>query len=110
MDNFFLSKLGLEELYTNIFDTPEIIDMYFQPDEAVSISGEQSKEATLQELLASFEAESEETISIKIGMMKNRNDLTLGKYEIFYLVNSYVNKYFYDMETYQDKDLLSLIN
>lgn len=110
MDNFFLSNLGLEELYTSIFDRPEIVDMYFQPEEDISISEEKNEEATLQYLLASFEAESEETISLKIGIMKNMNNLTLTKYEIFYLVNSYINKYFYDMITYQDKELLSLIN
>ena len=110
MDNFFLSNLGFEELYASIFDTPEIVDMYFQPEEDISISEEKNEEAKLQDLLASFEAESEETVSLKIGMMKSMNNSSLSKYEIFYLVNSYINKYFYDIITYQDKDLMSLIN
>lgn len=106
MENFFATKLALKEVHDSIFDTPEIIEMYFQTPEDNPIANE----TTLQNLLASFESESEETISIKIGMIKNMNKSGLDKYEIFYLVNSYINKYFYNIVTYQDEDLLSLIN
>ena len=110
MDNFFLSNLGLEDIYSSIIDMPEIVDMYFQSDEGISNSEEKNEPANLEELLASFEAESENTVSIKIGIIKNINNSNLNKYEIFYLANSYINKYFYDIVTYQDKDFLSLIN
>jgi hypothetical protein len=111
MDNFFLSKLDLEDLYTGIFDNPEIIDMYFQNDEE-NYMDEENTELNLEELLASFESESEETISIKIGLIKeikNKNT-QIDKYGLLYLVDSYINKYFYNMITYQDKEFLSLIN
>ena len=112
MDNFFLSNLELEDLYNNIFEKPEIINMYFEKEERIE-NNEISNftEANLEELLVSFESESENTISLKIGIMKKiRYNKESNKYFIFYLVNSYINKYFYNMVTYQDKDFSSLIN
>jgi hypothetical protein len=43
-------------------------------------------------------------------MKKIKKDNKLDNYSIFYLVNSYVNKNFYNMTTYQDKEIMSLIN
>tara|TARA_R110001632_G_scaffold20062_2_gene60459 strand:+ start:1147 stop:1485 length:339 start_codon:yes stop_codon:yes gene_type:complete len=112
MDNFFLSRLDLEDLYDTVFNKKEIIDMYFSEEKDNNIIEENySEEANLEDLLASFEGESDETISLKIGMMKKiKKDNKLDNYSIFYLVNSYVNKNFYNMTTYQDKEIMSLIN
>jgi len=112
MDNFFLSRLDLEDLYETVFNKDEIINMYFAEEKNNNILDEKdSEEAKLEELLASFEEESEDTISLKIGMMKKiKNNNKLNNYSIFYLVNSYVNKNFYNIVTYQDKEILSLIN
>ena len=91
MDNFFLSDLKFKDLSDDIFATTNITEMYFQKE------GE-AKEATIEELLNSFESESENTISIKIGIMKNLKNTELSKYEIFFSANNYINKYFYDMK------------
>ena len=112
MDNFFLSHLDLEDLYDTVFNKDEIMDMYFSDEKDNIIFDEKdSEEAKLEELLASFEEESEDTISLKIGTMKKiKKNNKLNNYSIFYLVNSYVNRNFYNIVTYQDKEILSLIN
>lgn len=96
------------KLKEDIFDDNNILEMYFQ-DNITIVNNEEKK---LEELLSSFESESEELISLKIGIMKKikKEHKEKNKYEIFNLANSYINKYFYNLITYQDKDLMSLIN
>lgn len=107
MDNFFLSNLGLDELYQAVFEKPEIVDMYFAPEsEETEIKNTNSEGFNSDSFIESFENESELANSIRIGIMKEiAEKLELKGPNIAYLANSYYNKYFYNLVTYQDKEI-----
>ena len=107
MDNFFLSELSFDDLYQNIFDRSDIVDMYFKEDIKIEDLNIEKEESNLEELLTSFESESEDTLAIKIGILREikKNNIQYDKYTVFYIASSYINKYFYNMNTYQDLEI-----
>lgn len=109
MDNFFLRDLDLTELNKSIKNNKEINDMYFEKEnknEIVIIEEKDSvvREYKLEELLDSFENESELAQHIKLTIMKKikREGIETEKYKIFNYANNFFNKYFYQLKLFND--------
>ena len=109
MDNFFLRDLDLTELNKSIKNNKEINDMYFEKEnknEVVIIEEKDSvvREYKLEELLDSFENESELAQHIKLTIMKKikREGIKTEKYKIFNSANNFFNKYFYQLKLFND--------
>ncbi len=109
MDNFFLRDLDLTELNKSIKNNKEINDMYFEKEnknEIVIIEEKDSivGEYKLEELLDSFENESELAQHIKLTIMKKikREGIETEKYKIFNSANNFFNKYFYQLKLFND--------
>lgn len=110
MDNFFLRDLDLTELNKSIKNNQEINDMYFEKESKNKIVMEEKKEVIvgeykLEELLNSFENESELAQHIKLTIMKKikREGIETEKYKIFNYANNFFNKYFYQIKLFDSK-------
>lgn len=106
MDNFFLSRLDLEPLYESISNNPDLDALYFANPEKSEIITEKT-EANIETLLASFEAESEKTVSLKLKLMKilKNNQMSMNKYHILYAADDFINKYFYKLKLMSEKEI-----
>ena len=109
MDNFFLRDLDLTELNKSIKNNQEINDMYFEKEnnnEIVIIEEKEivTGEYNLEELLDSFENESELAQHIKLTIMKKikREGIETEKWKIFNSANNFFNKYFYQLKLFND--------
>ena len=109
MDNFFLRDLDLTELNKSIKNNQQINDMYFEKENKNEILIIEEKDSIigeykLEELLDSFENESELAQHIKLTIMKKikREDIETEKYKLFNSANNFFNKYFYQLKLFND--------
>jgi len=107
MENFFTHDTNFEPVYENIINDPLINNIYFETTKGEHKEIENYEKNTIEELLDTFEAESEKTISLKTDIMKKISHIfNNNKYKTFYTVNDYVNKYFYDLVLMDEKNLI----
>jgi len=107
MENFFTQDTDFEPVYKNIINDPLINNVYFESTKEDHKETESYEKNTIEELLDTFEAESEKTISLKTDIMKKISHIfNNNKYKTFYTVNDYVNKYFYDLVLMDEKNLI----
>jgi len=105
MENFLTPAVDYQSIYENIINDNDISSLYFVSKENKETSEDEIKEKNIEELLITFEEESEKTISIKIDIMKDIRSLykDLNKYEVLYLASDYINKYFYNLTLIESK-------